>query len=112
MLTISLHGIRLHANIGLYPEEKIKGNDFETDVDVWVNTEEGTPFPFYDYALIHDIVAAAFKQQAELLEQLVQTIHSNLKKQFPEATKIKVTVRKLQPPLASDVRYSQVSYEG
>jgi len=112
MLTISLHGIQLHAKVGLYPEEKIKGNDFEIDVDVWANTEEGKPFPFYDYAHIHDIVVAVFKKEAELLEQLVQDIHSQLKMAFPEAEKIKVSVRKLRPPLAADVRYSQVCFEG
>ena len=112
MLTISLHGIQLHAKVGLYPEEKIKGNDFEIDVDVWANTEKGEPLPFYDYALIHDIVVAAFNIEAELLEELVQDIHSQLKMAFPEAEKIKVSVRKLRPPLAADVRYSQVCFEG
>lgn len=111
MLTISLHGIQLHANIGLYPEEKIKGNDFEIDVDVFVRTEDGMSFPFYDYALIHKIVAEAFKNEVEILEQLVSTILNNLKTTFPDAEKIKVTVRKMNPPLSSAVRYSQVSFE-
>ena len=111
MLTISLHGIQLHAKIGLYPEEKIKGNDFEVDVDVFVKTVEGKPFPFYDYAIIHGIVTDAFMNDVELLEQLVKTIHCNLKNTFKEAEKIKVTVRKMNPPLSSDVRYSQVSFE-
>jgi dihydroneopterin aldolase len=110
MLSISLHGIRIVAPIGMYPEEKINPNTFETDVDVWV--EEGAgEWPFVDYAIIHDIVADIFSQPAEMLETLVQHIHAAVKQRFPQSTKIRVAVRKLNPPLSHEVKYSQVTYE-
>ena len=111
MLSISLHGIRVVALIGLYPEEKVKPNTFETDVDVWVDETQAAEWPFVDYAIIHDIVGHVFSQPAEMLETLVQHIHASVKKEFPIATKIKVTVRKLNPPLSHEVKYSQVCYE-
>jgi dihydroneopterin aldolase len=46
-----------------------------------------------------------------MLETLVQGIHAQVRKQFPEATKIRVAVRKLNPPLSHEVKYSQVVYE-
>ncbi len=109
MLTVSLHGIKIHALIGLYPEEKITGNNFETDVDIWL--PDAQPWPFADYTLIQKIVSTAFEQHVELLEELVQSIYAALKDSFPIAVKIRVAVRKLNPPMDADVAYSQVCYE-
>lgn len=112
MLTISLHGIKLHAKVGLYAEEKVTGNDFEIDVDVFVPANSASAFPFVDYTIIYTIVRQAFEEEGELLETFVQLIHSKLTTQFPIAEKIRVAVRKLNPPLEGDVNYSQVCYEG
>jgi len=111
MLTISLHGIRLHAKVGLYPEEKITGNDFEIDVDVYVDTTGKDTLPFIDYAIAYQIVADAFKQDGELLETFAKAIHDAIRIQFTEAGKVRVAVRKLRPPLGAEVKYSQVCYE-
>jgi dihydroneopterin aldolase len=110
MLSISLHGIKIVAPIGMYPEEKITPNTFETDVDVWTAEGQGE-WPFVDYAMIHTIVSDVFAQPAEMLETLVKGIHTRVRQQFPEATKIRVAVRKLNPPLSHEVKYSQVVYE-
>jgi dihydroneopterin aldolase len=112
MLTVSLHGIRIHAAIGMYPEELIKGNDFEIDVDIYVPVNEAQPWPFVDYAIIQSTVAFEFAQPGELLETFAQNIHRSLKAQVPYAEKIKVVIRKLKPMLPGEVKYSQISYEG
>jgi dihydroneopterin aldolase len=112
MLTVSLHGIKLNAKIGLYPEEKIKGNNFEIDVDVVGRTNSSEDFPFIDYSIIHKIVKEGFEQEGELLETFVKNIHSALKEEFFDAEKVRVAIRKMNPPLGTDVKYSQVSFEG
>ena len=109
MLTVSLHGIQIHANVGLYPEEKITGNDFETDVDVWL--PDAQPWPFADYTLISAIVADVFSKPGDLIETCVAEIHERLKGEFPMSGKIRVCVRKLRPPMPGSVAYSQVCYE-
>ena len=112
MLTVSLHGIRIHANIGLYPEEHIHGNDFEIDVDIYVPVNDAQPWPFVDYAIIQATVATAFEQPpGQILELFAQQIHQSLKEQVPAAEKIKVVIRKMKPMLPGDVKYSQISYE-
>ncbi|HTM65689.1 MAG TPA: dihydroneopterin aldolase [Flavipsychrobacter sp.] len=111
MLTVSLHGIKLHAPIGLYPEEKIHGNDFEVDVDVFADTSHTDAFPFIDYAVVYELLVEAFQKEGELLETFVKYIHTAVKAKFPEAAKVRVTIRKLAPPLGGEVRYSQVCYE-
>lgn len=111
MLTVSLHGIKLHAPYGLYPQELLLGNDFEVDVDVFMPVADGQPWPFVDYTMIQGIVSEVFTQPGQLLETFVQNIHSALKMNVPTAAKIKVVVRKMHPPLPGDVKYSQVAYE-
>ena len=111
MLTVSIHGIQLHAYIGLYPEEKVTGNNFEVDVDVTVPSS-GDKLPFVDYAIVHKIVTDTFLTPGDLIETYVELVHKIVKERFPIAAKVKVTVRKLQPPLGGDVRYAQVCFEG
>jgi dihydroneopterin aldolase len=109
MLTVSLHKIKIHAPIGLYAEEKVTGNTFEIDVDLFLPDKQ--PWPFADYSLIHGIVAGIFQPPGELIETFVQHIYDALAKEFTIAEKIKVTIRKLNPPMSGEVGYSQVSYE-
>lgn len=111
MLTVSLHGIKLHAPIGLYKEEQVLGNDFEVDVDVWMDITEGQPWPYVDYVMIRDTVAVVFAKPEELLESVVQQIYTALKQYVGEAARIKVAVRKYHPPMSGEVHYAQVCYE-
>jgi dihydroneopterin aldolase len=111
MLTVSLHGIRLHALHGLYPQEQIVGNVFEIDVDIFISASGDKQLPFVDYSMIHKVTDEAFKQPGQLLETFALYIHTSLKEKVPEAEKIKVTIRKMHPPLPGDIRYAQVCYE-
>lgn len=112
MLTVSLHGIRLHAKVGLYPEEKVKGNDFEIDVDVNIDISDSKDdLPFIDYSIIHSVVMNAFQQPGELLETFVKKIHQEIKEKIGHQGKVKVAIRKLQPPLQGEIDYAQVSFE-
>ncbi len=109
MLTVSLHGIKIQAPHGLYPEEHILGNTFEIDVDV--SLPDAQPWPFADYTLIQQTVAHVFNQPGQLLETFVENIHASLKEKFPVAEKIKVAVRKLHPPMPGETAFAQVCYE-
>jgi dihydroneopterin aldolase len=109
MLTVSLHKIKVHAPIGLYPQENILGNTFEVDVDIWL--DDAQPWPFADYTLIQKTVADIFQQPGQLLETFVFNIHTALKQSIPGSAKVRVAVRKLHPPMPGDVAYAQVCYE-
>ena len=109
MLTVSLHGIKIPALIGLYPEEQVHGNDFVIDVDIWLPDKQ--PWPFADYTVIQKIVADIFRHPGKLVETFVLDTHTALKENFPVAEKIKVSVKKLHPPMPGEVDYAQVCYE-
>lgn len=112
MLTVSLHGIKIYAPAGVYKEEKVLNNEFEVDVDVFVKATNPEEFPFVDYTLIKKIVTEGFEEQHDLLEQSIKVIHKKIKSQFPEASKAKIVIRKMNPPMPGEVRYAQVGYEG
>ncbi len=109
MLTVSLHGIKIIAPHGLYPQEHILGNTFEVDVDV--RLPDAQPWPFADYTLIRKIVAETFNQPGQLLETFVVNIHTAIKSTLAEAMTVRVAVRKMRPPMPGDVAYAQVCYD-
>lgn len=111
MLTVSLHSIRIHAPIGLYPEEKRTGNNFEIDVDLYFSVQEEDTLPFADYVLVQERVVEIFRPPGDLLEDYIRQIHGALKKDFPGTEKIRVAIRKLNPMLPVPAQYSQVCYE-
>ena len=109
MLTVSLHGIKIIAPHGLYPQEHILGNVFETDIDI--ELPDAQPWPYADYTIINGIVTDIFNQPGQLLETFVYNIHTALHTQFSFAIKIRVAVRKLHPPMPGHVAFAQVCYE-
>jgi dihydroneopterin aldolase len=109
MLTVSLHGIKIIAPHGLYPQEHILGNTFEVNVDIWL--PDAQPWPFADYTIIRQTVADIFQLPGQLLETFVHNIHTALKHQFSASEKIRVCIKKLHPPMPGDVAYAMVCYE-
>jgi 7,8-dihydroneopterin aldolase/epimerase/oxygenase len=109
MLTISLHKIKLIAPHGLYPQEHMLNNTFEIDVDVYVPVSK--PWPYVDYTEIHAAVLSIFNGQGLYLETFVEKIHEALQARFPYAVKIRVAIRKLNPPMPGEVAWAQVCYE-
>ena len=112
MLTVSLHGIQITAARGLYKEEHAIPNQFVVDVDVFVNAADPREFPFIDYTIIRETVRLAFEQPHELLEHFIRDINTQLKTKFKEAEKVRIVVRKMNPPMGGETSYSQVAYEG
>lgn len=109
MYTVSLHQVKITAPIGLYPQEKVLGNDFEVDIDVFV--QEASEQNFVDYTLLNNIIQRAFQNPETVLEVLVLKIHKAVLLQFPFVQKVKVVIRKMNPPMSGEMAYAQVSYE-
>lgn len=112
MLTVSLHGIAISAARGLYAEEHLLNNHFQVDADVLMPAEKVDALPFVDYTLIRKAVDDAFSRKYDTLEQFIQDIHKKLKTEFPHAEKIRIAIRKLNPPMSGQTAYAQVVYEG
>lgn len=109
MLTVSLAGVRFHAPVGLYPQEAFLLNEIEMNISV-SRAADIDDLPLIDYTILHSIAANAIQEPAELLETLVQRIVHNIEIQYP-GSKLKVAVRKLNPPMQGQVDYSEVQWE-
>jgi dihydroneopterin aldolase len=111
MLIVSLHGIRIHAGHGLYPQEQILGNSFEVDVDIKMAASAGEQWPFVDYTEVRRLVAGVLSHTEQLLETLLRQIYEALRRLVPDALQIRVCLKKMHPPMAGAVQYAMVCFE-
>ena len=109
MLTVSLAGVRFHAPVGLYPQEAFLLNEIEINISV-SQAANIDHLPLIDYTILHGIAAKAIREPAALLETIVQRIVQDIDAQYP-GSKLKVAVRKLNPPMQGQVEYSEVQWE-
>ena len=115
LFTISLNNVRFRAYHGLHPDERQKGNDFVVNMQVSFPPVSGSVVSLedtIDYAVLFEIINSTMQQPVDLLETLVQTIVTNVSKQFPQVKKISVSVEKLNPPIDKfsgtvEVKYSK-----
>lgn len=113
MLSISVHNILIRAPHGMYPEEAIMGNDFEVDVEVKLPVSIIDDWPLVDYARITEIVYFVMHAKTvPLLEMLVREIWMKIKEEWTELSLVKVSIRKLNPPMNASVKHAQVTFEG
>lgn len=111
MFTISLHKVRISAPVGLYPQELVLGNQFEVDIDVQSEKSSLEKGYFVDYTVLNDIIQNAFLSKETTLEIVVRKIHEAAFTAFPFILKVKVSLRKMTPPMQGNMAYAQVVYE-
>jgi 7,8-dihydroneopterin aldolase/epimerase/oxygenase len=109
MFTISLHHIKINAPIGLYPQEALLSNNFEVDIDV--DVKDYSEKHFVDYVVINEIVQKSFITKEKILEQLALNIYKAIYDQFSFTQRVKVCIRKYNPPMKGAVGFSQVVFE-
>jgi len=109
MLTVSLSGVRFKAPIGLYPQEALTQNDIEIHVSVSVPAAIDD-LPLIDYTILHQLINDAVAEPTAFLETIVQRIVHKIEAAYPGSKK-NVAVRKLHPPMAGQVDYSEVKWE-
>lgn len=107
MFTISLHGIKIDALVGVFEEEKKIPNHFEVDIDL---TAPETA-PFMNYGDFQEIAAAAFHKGYDTLEDCCKYMLNVLADRFPKAVTAAVTIRKYTLPFGAPVRCAQVRLE-
>lgn len=112
MNTISLHGAEFFAYHGWYPEEQKLGNRFVVDIDVDFlekNFSEDHLNNTINYEQLYEIVEEQMKQTRKLIETVARGIVDDTKKKFPAAKNVRVSIKKLNPPLKGKVAYSCIT---
>lgn|GEM_PF-461822 len=110
MLRVSLHKIALSACYGLYESEQSQPNQFEVDVDVFFAQDHP---PFLDYVAVYEQVNTVFAEnkEAQTLENAAKRIQERVRLLAGEAARVRVSVRKMQPPINGTVAYAEVCVE-
>lgn len=112
MLTISLEQLRFHAPIGLYPEEKVLGNDFL--IDLHIHLKEGE-LPVrelsqtVDYVKAYELVKNEMQKPHQLLETIAENCLRTMKESWPQIVSAEICIRKLHPPMSDDIGCSKIT---
>lgn len=113
MIKVSLHGAEFFARHGFYPEEQLLGNKFILDIEVEFNpiadmaADEITDT--VNYEQLYTIAEQEIAKTRKLLEAVAQSIADRIKADHPYLEKIRVELKKLNPPLKGRVAYSSVT---
>ena len=110
MIKVALHEIKFFAYHGFYPEEQILGNSFLIDAEVEFKNEgiEEDISKTVNYEKLYFMLAEEIKQPRKLLETLAQEMVKKIRLEFPFLETIKVGIKKLNPPLPGEVKYSLI----
>ena len=110
---IKLKDLRFHSPIGVFEEEKLKGNDFIVNLSVIVplevNSVEDDIVNTVSYADLYRIIEEEMKIVRNLLESVVAKIAERLKSEFPAIKEGRVEVEKLNPPIPGMTGSASVS---
>jgi dihydroneopterin aldolase len=110
MIKVALHEVKFFAYHGFYPEEQILGNHFlvNAEVEFKSKTIADEISNTVNYETLYQILSEEMQQPRKLLESLVQEMVEKIKAGFPFLETIKVSIKKMNPPLPGEVKYSLV----
>lgn len=112
MITIALRGAEFFAHHGFYPEEQVLGNKFTVDIEVsfkpWSNFKDDKISNTIDYEKLYKIAAVKMKKTSKLIETVAQSMADEIKEKYPFVKAVKVTIKKMNPPLKGKVEYSGI----
>jgi dihydroneopterin aldolase len=112
-LSIALEGISLKAPVGYYEYERANKNDFIIDIEVNIHPPENRDHDdihnTLNYEKLHEAVVEEMMKPAKLMEDPAYRIMERIQNSYPAIISIKLDIRKKNPPMNADIRYSRVS---
>ena len=113
MIKIELHNLRFFAHHGMYEEEKKVANEFDVDLEVSFEANETITSinESINYVKLYELVKKFMLQEQRLLETIAMNITNAIHEQFPQVTKISITITKKYPPVINFSGNVAVSYE-
>lgn len=113
---IEIDRMKVRANHGVFPQERIVGNDFEVSLSVEIEPDEMDRAALEDnasltvsYADLADIISGIMADPADLLETVALRIRNSVIGSFPQVVAGRIKVAKITPP---DSRYDGTRRSG
>ena len=108
---VCLVDIRFFSYHGFYPEEQVLGNEFmldiETELEVFVPGGDELSNTV-NYERLFEIASEEMKTPRKLLETVAHSILEQIRHEFLAVKNIRVSIRKMHPPLAGEVKNSLI----
>jgi dihydroneopterin aldolase len=112
MVEINLNDAEFFAYHGFYPEEQLLGSRFLVDISVGFAPQGDLSADEIDntvnYEQLYNIASNEMQHTRKLIETVGQSIFNDIKLKFPFVARIRVCIKKMDPPLKGKVGHSNV----
>lgn len=108
---VSLEGVRFFAFHGFYPEEQVLGTEFILDIDTTVEVfgdGKDDLANTVNYVRLFEIASEEMKITRKLIETVAHAILDRIRHEFLTVQTIRVSIRKMHPPMGAEVRNSAI----
>lgn len=108
---VSLEGVRIFAFHGFYPEEQVLGTEFILDIDASLDVFDNGKDDLantVNYVRLFEIASEEMKITRKLIETVAHSILERIRHEFLAVQTIRVSIRKLNPPMGAEVRNSAI----
>jgi 7,8-dihydroneopterin aldolase/epimerase/oxygenase len=111
--TITIKALKFHGKHGYHARERAEGNHFEVDLTAKGyfkdSIKQDDLAKTFDYQKAEQIAGEVFLGPSErLIETLCHNIGQRIFEQMPHIQSLKVSVRKMNPPVETPAKYAEI----
>ena len=110
---VEVNGLSFHAKHGCHPEERKTGGQFEVDIVVHCSFTDAAHSDniddAIDYVELMDIARLSMEHPRNLIETVAREIAEKILERFQQAEEVRVTLKKLKPPVVYALDFVAVS---
>jgi len=114
--TLYLTGMKFYAFHGCFEEEQKIGTHFVADVSLTYDASaaiaDDDVEKSVNYPLVYKTIQRVMDEPKHLIETAADSIIREVKRDFPQVTRVTVKLCKLNPPLEGKTEYVAVQMEG
>ena len=105
---IHISDLRLHAQHGVLPQERLTGNDYSIDISIGYDISQAMLSDNVDdtlnYAEVYSTIKDEMQQPSKLIEHVAGRITDRLIAEHAEISTIALRITKLNPPMGADCK--------
>lgn len=111
-LIVSLEGVELKGNHGIYDFEKQNGNTFVVDIRVRTSIDPTSIESIHEtvnYERLYEIVEEEMKIEADLLEEVATRIGRKILKSSLTVAGVEISLAKQNPPIKGKCKSAKIT---